>query len=102
MMDSDNCNTANNDNLSFNTKVTPANIEKRISQLQNLQSLLRYKAKMDEYQRQIARGKQLIHIRKEARYNRENSGPPIYLGDGPMKVSIWKTLPKELEDDDQY
>jgi hypothetical protein len=57
---------------------------------------------MDEYQKQIARGKELIHIRKEARYNRENRRPPIYLGDRTYKVSIWKTLPKELEDDDQY
>jgi hypothetical protein len=57
---------------------------------------------MDEYQKQRARGKELIHIRKEARYNRENRRPPIYLGDGTYKVSIWKTLPKEIEDDDQY
>ena len=29
-------------------------------------------------------------------------GPPIYLGDGTMKVTLWRRLPKELEDDDQY
>ena len=92
----------NDNNLSFSTKITSTNIEKRISQLQNLQSLLRYKAKMDEYQKQIARGKELIHIRKESRYNRENRVPPICQGDGTYKVSIWKTLPKQLEDDDQY
>ena len=57
---------------------------------------------MDEYQKQIARGKELIHIRKESRLDRENRRPPIYLGDGTYKVSIWKTLPKELEDDNQY
>jgi hypothetical protein len=59
-------------NLSFSTKITSTNIEKRISQLQKLQSLLRYKARLDEYQKQVARGKELIHIRKESRYNREN------------------------------
>lgn len=95
-------NDDNNNNLSFSTKITSTNIEKRISQLQKLQSLLRYKAKLDEYQKQVARGKELIHIRKESRYNRENRPPPIYLGDGTIKVTLWRRLPKELEDDDQY
>jgi hypothetical protein len=91
----------NKENISFNTRVTPANIAKRIEQLQNLQSLLRYKAKMDEYQKQIARGKQLIHIKKEAKYNRENR-VEIDLGDGTYKVSRYRWLPKELEEDDSY
>ncbi|MGC2308280.1 MAG: hypothetical protein WA461_07745 [Nitrososphaeraceae archaeon] len=91
-----------NDNVSFSTKITSENIAKRIEQLEKLQATLRYKAKLDEYHRQVQRGKELIRVRKESRYNMENRPPPIYLGDGTMKVSRWRWLPKELEDDDSY
>ena len=49
---------------------------------------------MDEYQKQIARGKELIHIRKEARYNRENRRPPIYLGTELIKSQFGKRYQK--------
>ena len=92
-----------NDNVSFSTKITSENIAKRIEQLEKLQSLLGYKAKLDEYERQVARGKELIRARKEFRYNWDNDKiPPIDMADGTIKIVRYRTLPKELEDDDSY
>jgi hypothetical protein len=39
--------------------------------------------------------KELKHDLKEIRYNIKNKDPPIYLGNGKVKITIWKALPKD-------
>jgi hypothetical protein len=92
------------DNVSFNTRINEANIEQRISQLIKLRDTLRYKAKLDEYERQEARRKELIRSRKEFWYNWESRQriPPIDMGDGTVKIVRRRSLPKEIEEDDTY
>jgi uncharacterized protein YaiL (DUF2058 family) len=42
--------------------------------------------------------KELKHYIKEYRYNIENPDPPEYFPDGKVLVTVWKALPKELEE----
>jgi myosin heavy subunit len=45
--------------------------------------------------------KELEHHMKEYRYNIENPDPPEYFPDGRVLVTVWKALPKELEEEEE-
>jgi hypothetical protein len=87
------------------------NLERKVTKLQRL--LARYRELSEEHDllhselsqkygevlqgtlKAIEKQKELKHSIKEWRYNRDNPDPPEDLGNGMVKITLWKALPKE-------
>jgi hypothetical protein len=96
------------DNFFINATFAPNNIEEKITKLRRLQLLLQryeqliqreqileYEMTLERYKKQEEKEK--IYSRRKFRYNIKQD-PPIDVGNGNTHVTLWKSLPKKLEE----
>jgi hypothetical protein len=87
---------------SLSVNLTPDNIKDKIPKLQKLQVLLqhyqalkRHQQTLDEHSKTIERHKEMEQFLKEWRYNKDNPEPDVDLGNGKVRITVWKDAPED-------